>query len=89
MIQLLKVAALQYWGEAADSAQPGFESMGIGEPHQWTYRGQILPTDQEVTVQAVIKRLDQGDKILNADGFLSVDGRIIYQMTDFTLKLTR
>jgi len=88
MIQLLKVAALRYWGEAAH-IDACFESMGIGSSHQWSYRGQILPTDHKVTVEAAIKRLNHEEKSLCADGFLSVDGRIIYQMTDFTLKLTR
>jgi len=86
MIQLLKVAALRHWGEAAP-ADVLFESMGIGKSHQWSYRGQILPTDHRVSVEATIKRLNHGEKSLCADGFLCVDGRIIYQMTDFTLTL--
>ena len=86
MIQLLKVAALRYWGEAVP-ADVLFESMGTGTSHQWSYRGQILPTDHRVSVEATIKRLSHEEKSLGADGFLCVDGRIIYQMTDFTLTL--
>jgi 3-hydroxymyristoyl/3-hydroxydecanoyl-(acyl carrier protein) dehydratase len=89
LIQLLKVAALQHWGEAVEPADLRYESMGMGQRHAWLYRGQILPTDNAVNVQAVINHLNHDDKILGADGFLSVDGRIIYQMTGFTLKLTR
>ncbi len=40
--QLLKVVAARRWG-----VDPGtrFESVGLGDLHRWTYRGQILPTD--------------------------------------------
>ena len=84
-IQLLKVMALEKW---RNSANAQFESMALQQAHQWLYRGQIIPGDDEVTVSAVIKNVDNRDKLLIADGFLTVDGRIIYQMTDFTLRMT-
>ena len=46
------------------------------------------PKDHEVTVSAVVKQVDDTRKLLTADGFLIVDGRIIYQMTDFTLRMS-
>jgi PfaB family protein len=84
--QLLKVVAAKRWG-----APPGtrFESLGICDLHRWTYRGQILPTDRLVTVRAVISAVDDDRQWLKADGFLDVDGRVIYQMSDFTLKAGR
>lgn len=82
-IQLLKVVACHRWGD--DGA--AFAAMAPGQQHSWVYRGQIIPTDNEVMVQAVIREVDNKEKILRADGFLGVDGRIIYQMTNFTLKL--
>jgi 3-hydroxymyristoyl/3-hydroxydecanoyl-(acyl carrier protein) dehydratase len=84
-IQLLKVAAVHYWG-----AEPAavFESPALGQRHEWQYRGQILPTDNAVTVQAVITELNPHDKLLRADGLLGVDGRIIYRMRGFTLRIT-
>ena len=81
--QLLKVVAAKRWGVAPGTR---FESLGIGDLHRWTYRGQILPTDKLVTVRAVISAVDDGRHWLKADGFLDVDGRVIYQMSDFTLK---
>ena len=51
------------------------------------YRGQVLPGDRRVTVQAVVTAVDDRQRRLQADGFLAVDGRIIYQMNDFTLRL--
>jgi 3-hydroxymyristoyl/3-hydroxydecanoyl-(acyl carrier protein) dehydratase len=83
-LQLLKVVAGRRWG-----AGPGarFESVGLGDPHRWTYRGQILPVDRLVTVRAIITAIDDDRRRLRADGFLDVDGRVIYRMDDFTLGL--
>jgi len=59
--------------------------MAPGSAHKWAYRGQIVPTATEVTIQAYITQVDDARKLLTADGLLGVDGRIIYQMSDFTL----
>jgi 3-hydroxymyristoyl/3-hydroxydecanoyl-(acyl carrier protein) dehydratase len=80
-IQLLKVAAARRWGTPAASQSPA-----LGATHRWTYRGQVIPTDRLVTVQAVVTAVDDAARTLTADGFLSVDGRAIYQMNDFTLQ---
>ena len=48
--------------------------------------GQILPTDHLVTVDAAIKSIDDDAKLVTAEGTLTVDGRIIYQMDEFTLQ---
>ena len=83
-LQLLKVVAVKRWGW-----QPGnhFETMIPDHPHQWTYRGQVIPTDQHVTIQAVITALDDSQKFLEAEGYLTVDGRVIYHMQNFTLRI--
>jgi 3-hydroxymyristoyl/3-hydroxydecanoyl-(acyl carrier protein) dehydratase len=80
-LQLLKVVAVERWGD-----QLAFEPIGTGDRHRWTYRGQIVPRDRLVTTQAVITAVDDTRRWLQADGFLSVDGRVIYQMNDFTLR---
>ncbi|MEQ8937497.1 MAG: hypothetical protein RLT30_02220, partial [Gammaproteobacteria bacterium] len=59
----------------------------LNQKHEWIYRGQILPTDARVTIQAVIRDIDEMTRTVTADGFLSVDGRIIYQMKDFALRI--
>jgi 3-hydroxymyristoyl/3-hydroxydecanoyl-(acyl carrier protein) dehydratase len=87
-IQLLKVVAVEQWGEEINLDQCDFEVMALNETHRWIYRGQIIPKDEKVTVQAVITEIDHNSKLLRADGFLTVDGRIIYQMNDFALRIT-
>ena len=39
----------------------------------------------KVTVQASIKEVDEANRRITADGFLTVDGRVIYQMVDFAV----
>jgi acyl transferase domain-containing protein/3-hydroxymyristoyl/3-hydroxydecanoyl-(acyl carrier protein) dehydratase len=80
LLQLLKAAAVERWPETTQ-----FEAM-TGRAHQWTYRGQVVPGDREVTVQAVVTERDDAARRLTADGLLAVDGRVIYQMKGFTLR---
>ena len=82
-VQLLKFIAIERWGSG-----PGVrhETVACGERHEWTYRGQVIPQDHEVTVEAVITTRDDAGCSLRADGFLTVDGRVIYAMKDFTLR---
>lgn len=82
-LQLLKVVAVERWGVTEGMR---LETIACGEKHEWVYRGQIIPTDAEVTVEAVITSIDDEKKLLKADGFLHVDGRTIYGMKDFSLR---
>jgi 3-hydroxymyristoyl/3-hydroxydecanoyl-(acyl carrier protein) dehydratase len=82
-LQLLKVAAVKRWGGTADTV---LETIAQGEQHRWNYRGQIIPSNDKVMVEAVVTSVDDEQKLLKADGFLSVDGKIIYQMKDFSLR---
>jgi 3-hydroxymyristoyl/3-hydroxydecanoyl-(acyl carrier protein) dehydratase len=91
-LQLLKVFAWRRWAPGSSGigtevpmpARARFQTPALGAKHTWVYRGQILPTDHQVTVQAVITHIDEASRTLTADGFLTVDGRTIYQMSDFT-----
>ncbi|WP_435019720.1 beta-ketoacyl synthase N-terminal-like domain-containing protein [Tundrisphaera sp. TA3] len=84
ILQLLKVVAAERWGAGPRSE---FESVAVGETHRWTYRGQVLPTDEAITVQATVTAVDDARRMLTAEGFLSVDGRTIYQVKDFTIRM--
>ena len=85
-LQLVKYAAVQRWGwREGDS----FACVALELRHRWLYRGQVVPTDKQVTVVAWITAVDEKERTLVAAGFLSVDGRPIYQMNDFTVQLGR
>ncbi len=83
-LQLLKFVAVERWGwrdgELLVAVVPE-------RRHSWLYRGQVVPTNRWVTVDAWITKVDERGRTLTADGFLSVDGKLIYQMNDFTLKM--
>ncbi len=83
-LQLLKVVAAKKWGVNHGSQ---FETVVCGEKHSWNYRGQIIPTNKKVHVEAVVSRVDDENRMLKADGYLSVDGKIIYQLKDFSIKI--
>jgi len=83
-LQLLKVLACERWGTDPGGA---FEPIGLGDEHRWVYRGQVIPADRLMTTRAVVTAVDDARRWVKADGFFSVDGRVIYQMSDFTLKL--
>ncbi|MBN1518349.1 type I polyketide synthase [Candidatus Sumerlaeota bacterium] len=86
-LQLLKAAAWKRWGGKYQPGAVVFASPGLGERHEWAYRGQILRTNQRVTVDAVITERDDKKRLLRADGLLKVDDLVIYQMRNFALKL--
>ncbi len=83
-LQLLKVVAVRRWG---GNAQSRFSTACPGKPHRWQYRGQVLPTNRKVRVQAVVRGVDDRERTLRADGYLTVDGLVIYGMNDFHLRL--
>ncbi|NLO92258.1 MAG: type I polyketide synthase [Elusimicrobia bacterium] len=85
-IQLLKVYALRRWPDAQGAK---FECMALGAKHTWVYRGQVVPTNKEVTVEAAISSVDEASRTLSADGWLKVDGLPIYQMRDFSLRMVK
>ena len=97
LIQLLKVYAVDRWdlGESTEFATMAAGRLAGGElaagelvagdRHRWTYRGQIVPGCERVEVFASITYVDDARGRVRADGFLTVDGRTIYAMNDFTL----
>lgn len=82
-LQLLKVVAVKRWGGTAATR---LETVAQGMRHQWNYRGQIIPANQKITIEAVVTAVDDRQHLLTADGYLTVDGKVIYQMKDFSLR---
>ena len=83
-LQLLKVVAWERWGEECHGE---FATVPLGAQHSWVYRGQVTPDCSRVTVQVVVTRIDDERRQLVANGYLKVDDRVIYEMTDFTVAL--
>ena len=83
-IQLVKFAAVERWGRQEGTV---VSAVALERQHRWLYRGQVVPTNSRVTVSAWITAIDDQQRILTADGFLSVDGKLIYQMNDFTVTM--
>ncbi|MEN8244753.1 MAG: beta-ketoacyl synthase N-terminal-like domain-containing protein [Thermodesulfobacteriota bacterium] len=84
LFQLLKYISLHHWGETHDSQW----SMDSESEHIWTYRGQILPDNKVIQIEAVVTRIqDEPKPAIFVDGLLSVDGLVIYKMENFGLKL--
>ncbi|MEI6207137.1 MAG: beta-ketoacyl synthase N-terminal-like domain-containing protein [Desulfuromonadales bacterium] len=83
-IQLVKFAAFDRWGRQNGDIIP---AVALKRKHRWLYRGQVVPSNSRVTVQAWITAVDEQERTLTADGFLSVDGKLIYQMNDFTVRM--
>lgn len=86
-IQLMKVAAIYRWGSKLHGKPCHFEPIALNHKHIWSYRGQVIPQDKLVTVDACITRIDDNDHLMVAEGFLKVDGRIIYSMKEFALRV--
>jgi 3-hydroxymyristoyl/3-hydroxydecanoyl-(acyl carrier protein) dehydratase/malonyl CoA-acyl carrier protein transacylase len=82
LVQLLKAAAVERWRLGPATR---FEA-NVGGKHRWTYRGQVVPANREVIVEAMITRCDEGRREVTANGLLAVDGLVIYRMNDFTLR---
>ncbi len=84
-LQLLKFAAIERWGDMAETHR--FEIV-TEIPHHWTYRGQIIQKNKRVEVDAVITEIqNEPFPTIFADGYLKVDGLFIYQMEHFGLRL--
>jgi 3-hydroxymyristoyl/3-hydroxydecanoyl-(acyl carrier protein) dehydratase len=79
-LQLLKMLAWRRWGGQRFNVMQGGK-------HTWLYRGQVIPRSRQVTVTAVVTARDDATRRLTADGLLEVDGRTIYKMKDFTLRV--
>jgi len=84
-LQLVKFVALDRFKELAGSHC--FELIS-DDPHSWIYRGQVIPENKKVEVEATVtKIIDSPFPSIYANGFLKVDGLYIYQMENFGFRL--
>ena len=86
-LQLLKLAALDRWGEGIRHTHR-FEPIALGHTHTWIYRGQIVPRNRRVEVDVVVTGVEEGPTpMITGHGFLSVDGTPIYEVQAFGMRL--
>lgn len=83
-LQSLRILAAERW-----QLDPTTELLlpALGRSHQWTYRGQVLPTHHLVHVEASLKEVDDANQSLAAEGWLTVDDLTIYHMQDFAVQV--
>jgi len=81
LLQVMKFAAYERWGKGK------MITPAPGVKHEWVYRGEVTPKNKRVTVDAWITSVDDKNRVMIADGFLSVDGLIIYEMRNFSLRM--
>ena len=86
MISLMKYMSIKFWSKEAEKSE-GFISPLCECKHLWTYRGQVIPKDDLVTVRVWVTSKSNDDKVIICDGWLSVDGRNIYKFSNFALKM--
>lgn len=85
LLQLCMVAARRRW--PALNPTHRFTPILLGTPHEWSYRGQVLPLNRQVEIEAAVTAIDDAARTLRAAGQLIVDGTIIYDMRDFGVTL--
>jgi PfaB family protein len=84
-IQLIKFMAMDRWSHLSETHI--FELM-TDKPHNWIYRGQIVPENKKIEIEAVVTKIqDIPIPTIKANGFLKVDGLYIYEMQDFGIRL--
>ena len=84
-LQLIKFMALKRWKHL--SSTHSFELITQNQ-HNWTYRGQVVPANKKIEVEAVITGIqDVPVPSIVANGFLKVDGLYIYEMKNFGFRL--
>ncbi len=84
MGQLLQVFCIET-GLGAGVPDRLFEPAIIGRSVIWRFRGQVLPTDGMISVEAEI--LEVGEDFVRAQGWLSVDGRRIYHAPELGIRI--
>jgi len=87
LLQCLKFMAIYRWPEKVDDHV--FQPV-TGATHKWRYRGQIVPANKKIEVEAIVTRiLDRPTPAIYANGLLKVDGLYIYDMQNFGIQLIK
>ncbi len=84
------VQALEVHAARAFELGPGdvFLATAPGVAHEWTYRGQVLPSASRVTVELQVTACDAATRTVCADGLLACDGKPIYAVRGLSVQVT-
>ena len=80
---LLTLLAEDLWPQSAGGF---FEPIAVGVEHHWTYRGQVIPTQGKVDIFVEVTSVDTSKQRLTDDGYLTVDGKPIYELKNFSVE---
>ena len=88
MLQCLQ-ALLIHQQAGAGIVAPRFETIALGETHQWKYRGQVLPHHRQVhtTLEITERRRDERGVVAIANASLWVDGQRIYEASGIGVRI--
>jgi 3-hydroxymyristoyl/3-hydroxydecanoyl-(acyl carrier protein) dehydratase len=88
MIQLLQWTMLEK-GLDEGIENPRFETLGLGEPMTWKYRGQVIPTNKVISSTLEITEIncDEGSAKAVANASLWVDGKRIYEASGLAMRI--
>lgn len=87
------VQGLQAWllhsGLDQDIRRPRLQSLALGRPHRWKYRGQVVPEHRQIHTTLDITALEREANacVVVADGSLWVDGRRIYEASGIAVRV--
>jgi 3-hydroxymyristoyl/3-hydroxydecanoyl-(acyl carrier protein) dehydratase len=85
LLQLARYMAGRRWGK---SHPDHCVELVPGTTHSWQYRGQILPTNRRIVVDAAVADRTDGDvPAMRVNGVLKVDGLLIYNIRDLSIRL--
>jgi 3-hydroxymyristoyl/3-hydroxydecanoyl-(acyl carrier protein) dehydratase/1-acyl-sn-glycerol-3-phosphate acyltransferase len=88
LLQLLQCAML-LGGLDEGVKNPRFEAIALDEALVWKYRGQVLPTNKQVTTELELTRVERDGRgvMAVARGSLWVDGLRIYEVENLTVRI--
>jgi len=88
LLQLLQ-AAMRLSGLGTDLPRARFEPVALGEPLEWKYRGQIVPSNQRITSLVEITRIERTETtvVAHARGTLFVDGKKVYELPRLAMRV--
>jgi len=88
MVQLLQWTMLET-GLDEGIENPRFETLGLGEPMTWKYRGQVVPTNKVIssTLEITEVRREEDSATALATASLWVDGKRIYEASGLAMRI--